>query len=317
MKTIHYLLFTILLQIITGACDEATGEIGNLSDGETVNQSDRETVDQPDDNTEDRDVNSEEKVVAKRGIGSWTWRYTEKSMEDMSKTAGWFYTWKADRVWVHHPDNMEFVPMIYTADFATTENFEKAKRSTSGILLGFNEPDMKVQANMTAADALTLWPKFEETGLRLGSPAIAGDERKVGNWLDEFLKGTDNYKPKVDFICVHRYPQTNDPDEALLDLKNYLEGVYEKYKKPIWLTEFAMIKFGADQQFPTDAGQAKFAKEASEMMDDLQYVERYAWFVIMPYTAEPGFDVENIHLYDGDGNITQVGKAYRDAGLQD
>ncbi len=252
---------------------------------------------------------------SKKGIGSWYWEHTEKTMEDLSKSAGWFYTWKADRVWVHHPDNMEFVPMIYTADFATTENFTKAKESTSGILLGFNEPDRASQADLTVEQALSYWPMFEATGLRLGSPAIAGDERQNNSWLERFINGTDDYKPRVDFICVHRYPWTTDPNEAIADLKRYLEDVHQKFNKPIWLTEFAMIKFGADPQFPTDADQAKFAKEAVELLESLDYVERYAWFVIMPYTAPPGFHISNIHLYDGNGDITIVGEAYRDAGL--
>ena len=52
------------------------------------------------------------------------------------------------------------------------------------MLLGFNEPDLAEQANMTVEKALELWPRLEATGMRLGSPAVAcgaADERAAGS----------------------------------------------------------------------------------------------------------------------------------------
>ncbi len=43
------------------------------------------------------------------------------------------------------------------------------------VLLGFNEPDMSSQSNMTVSDALRLWPRLMATGMRLGSPAVAAN----------------------------------------------------------------------------------------------------------------------------------------------
>jgi len=47
------------------------------------------------------------------------------------------------------PPGTEYVPMIWRAADATPVNVAIAKQSTSGILLGFNEPNEKVQANNT------------------------------------------------------------------------------------------------------------------------------------------------------------------------
>ncbi|PIG98398.1 hypothetical protein CS542_06290 [Pedobacter sp. IW39] len=44
-------------------------------------------------------------------------------------------------------------------------------------MLGFNEPDLGDQSNMSVQDALAAWPKLESIGLPLGSPATA----KPGN----------------------------------------------------------------------------------------------------------------------------------------
>ena len=46
------------------------------------------------------------------------------------------------------------MPMIWAVSDATTSNINTAKRSNSGILLGFNEPDNKDQADDTVAVGL-------------------------------------------------------------------------------------------------------------------------------------------------------------------
>ena len=254
----------------------------------------------------------------KKGIGTWGWRKSEKAMADLSQGASWYYTWWPHERGVKAPDTMEFVPMIYTREYAKDEYFEMAKQSPSGVLLGFNEPDRAAQANMSVEEALEHWPKFEETGLRLGSPAMADDETRPDSWMRRFLAGTDDYKPQVDFLCVHRYPHTRDPYEALNLLEEYLARVYRTFGLPIWLTEFSMIHFnvgpGGVALFPSDEEQAEFARKASELLESLPYVERYAWFVISPYRREAGFEAANFNLYDENGDVTEVGLAYRDSG---
>ena len=256
----------------------------------------------------------------KKGVGTWGSRTSAKKMLDVSQGASWYYTWWPHERGVVAPESMEFVPMIYTREYVKDDYFEMAKQSSSGVLLGFNEPDRMQQAGMSVEEAWEHWPKFEATGLRLGSPSMAGNGEEIYpfSWLKRFLAGNENYKPRVDFICIHRYPHTRDPEEALNNLKYHLDRVYEEFGLPIWLTEYSMIHFhvGPDgiALFPTEEAQAQFARESSELLESLPYVERYAWFVLDYYTAERGFDVANIHLYDKNGDVTRVGRAYRDGG---
>ena len=49
------------------------------------------------------------------------------------------------------PPGTQYVPMIWAASDATTGNLNTAKASGSGIVLGFNEPDNKNQADDTVA----------------------------------------------------------------------------------------------------------------------------------------------------------------------
>lgn len=46
-------------------------------------------------------------------------------------------------------------------------------RANGPYLLGLNEPDMAGQSNMTAEQALDLWPRLMAAGKVLGSPAVA------------------------------------------------------------------------------------------------------------------------------------------------
>lgn len=39
-------------------------------------------------------------------------------------------------------------------------------------MLGFNEPDLSEEANMTVEQALSLWPQFEPIGLPLVDPSF-------------------------------------------------------------------------------------------------------------------------------------------------
>ena len=47
------------------------------------------------------------------------------------------------------PSGTQYVPMIFSASAATPENIALAKQSGSDVLLGFNEPNEKVQAANT------------------------------------------------------------------------------------------------------------------------------------------------------------------------
>jgi hypothetical protein len=82
--------------------------------------------------------------------------------------------------------------------------------------------------------------------------------------------------------------------------------VYNRYHKPIWLTEYALINFGSGPRYPTQAQQAAFVTGSTAMLDSLSYVERYAWFALPSKGNDTG-------LYTNGTTPTQVGLAYRAA----
>jgi RNA polymerase sigma factor (sigma-70 family) len=239
---------------------------------------------------------------ARKGVSTWYFNGVTGALQDVG--AGWYYDWQASRQNIAAPAGVEFVPMIRAADSATPATLAQAKQQGTE-LLGFNEPDLSSQANMSVAQALDLWPRLVATGMRLGSPSVASGGDTPGGWLDQFMTGAAARGYRVDFVTLHWYGSDFSP-AAIGQLKSYVQAVYDRYHKPIWLTEYALINFGGGQKYPTQAQQAAFVTGSTAMLDVLPYVARYAWFALPSQGDDTG-------LYRAANSPTTVGLAYRAA----
>ncbi len=243
-------------------------------------------------------------AVKKKGVSAWKFNGVTAAMSDAE--VGWFYTWASGKQQIQPPAGVEFVPMIWGPGSVTDAELNQAK-SQGTTLLGFNEPDMAGQANMTVAKALELWPRLQSTGMRLGAPAVAYGGDVAGGWLDRFMKGAADRDYKVDFIPLHWYGADFDATRATEQLRGYLQATHNRYNKPIWLTEYALIDFSTGTpRYPTPAQQAAFVKKSTAMLQGLSFVQRYAWFTLSADRGGTG-------LYNG-ATPNQIGTAYRAAG---
>lgn len=209
---------------------------------------------------------------ARKGVGVWTFNGVNTALSRSG--ASWYYTWSPTHSGISGPG---FVPMIWGGKSADASSLAAAKQA-GPYLLGFNEPDMAGQANMTVDQALSLWPKLEATGKVLGSPAVAYGGDTAGGWLDRFMSGAGQKGYRVDFIALHWYGGDFTTPDAVAQLKSYVQAVHNRYHKPIWLTEFALADFSNGTRYPTDQQQAAFVTAATKMLDGLPYLQRYAWF---------------------------------------
>ena len=75
--------------------------------------------------------------------------------------AGWYYTWSAGHDGITTPPGVDFVPMIWGGGSVSDQSLAQAK-SSGHYLLGFNEPDMSSQANMTVAQARDAFRKAQQ-----------------------------------------------------------------------------------------------------------------------------------------------------------
>jgi hypothetical protein len=237
---------------------------------------------------------------AKKGVSTWDFAGVGAAMADVH--AAWYYNWAAGPTG-GAGTSAEFVPMIWGPHSVSATELNRAK-SNGTTLLGFNEPDHSEQANMTPTQALDLWPQLQATGLRLGSPAVASGGANAGGWLDQFISGARQRGYRVDFIALHWYGGDFGA-AAVGQLKSYLQAVYDRYHLPIWLTEYALMRFGPTT-YPSAAQQVSFIQGSTAMLQSLSFVERYAWFALPTST---GTDATG--LYRNGTTPTDAGVAYR------
>jgi Glycosyl hydrolase catalytic core len=213
----------------------------------------------------------------KKGVSAWAFPGVRSALAQSG--VHWYYTWATSQGGITTPRGVSFVPMIWGPGSVTTAGLRQA-RQAGHVLLTFNEPDMGSQSNMTVGQALGLWPRLMATGMRLSSPAVAYGGDTPGGWLDQFLRGAAARHYRVNFIALHWYGGDFTTSDAVSQLKSYLQAVWNRYHKAIWLTEFALIRFGASTAFPSPQLQAAFVTAATAMLQRLPYVWRYAWFAL-------------------------------------
>ncbi|BCJ55530.1 hypothetical protein Asp14428_70050 [Actinoplanes sp. NBRC 14428] len=242
---------------------------------------------------------------AKKGVGTWQFDGIKGALDDVG--AGWYYNWAPDNDSMPAPADVEFVPMVWGRANVTDATLAKVKRE-GDVLLGFNEPDMGGQANMSVEDALAAWPRLQATGLRLGSPAVAYGGDTSGGWLDRFMKGAKQKNLRVDFITLHWYG-SDFSSAAVGQFLGYVDAVHRRYDLPVWVTEYGLMNFSGSPKYPSAAQEVAFIKGSTRGLESRSYVERYAWFGL-PAVG----DSVDFGLYRDARTPTEAGKAYKAAG---
>jgi Glycosyl hydrolase catalytic core len=242
---------------------------------------------------------------SRKGVSAWSFDGVDTALSQSG--AEWYYTWSAGHAGITTPRGVDFVPMIWGGGSVTAQSISQAK-SSGHYLLGFNEPDLSSQSNMSVGQALDLWPKLEATGQTLGSPAVAAGGATPAGWLDRFMSGAKSRGYRVDFIALHWYGGDFGTAAAVGQLRSYLQSVWNRYHKPIWLTEYALINFSSGIHYPSESQQAAFLTASTKMLDNLSFLQRYAWFALPAADDGP-----STGLFTGGPKVTDVGKAFEAA----
>lgn len=245
----------------------------------------------------------------KRGVA-----FSLTRSEDMSLLCpyiSWDYNWGNDAtsdatMWFQVYD-VDFCPMCWSGSYSKDKirKYVEANPSTK-YLLGFNEPNLKDQANMTPDQAAALWPEVvalaKELNLKLVAPAmnygtLEGYSDPI-KWLDEFFAKPGVELKDISALSLHCYMKSPAA------VKSYIER-FAKYNKPIWLTEFCAW----------DGGVSNVEQQMSYMCNVLNYleqepnVERYAWFI--PRYKTPGTEPYMQLLTNApDIKLTDLGQMY-------
>lgn len=206
---------------------------------------------------------------SKRGVA-----YNVESLTNAFASASlvsWAYNWGSTTSTIS--STLQYVPMLWglSSDHTSgwTSAVTKALATGSTHILGFNEPDYSLQANLDTASAAAGWKTYLEPyagKAKLGSPAVTNGAAPMGlQWLEGFITACADCT--IDFVCIHWY---NGGSAA--DFKAYVAQAYAAGKnRPLWITEF--------QAPGSDAEQQAFLEIVLPWLDSTPMVERYAYFM--------------------------------------
>ena len=235
---------------------------------------------------------------AVRYVRVFPWRWvSKKGACDVSPDtldAAWHYNWNNDK---NSTLNWEYVPIRQQRWWP---GYPSDKPSVTH-LLGFNEPDNPVEDSYQTLDngsrdsAIAAWPELLQTGLRVGAPAVTDGGKW---WLFDFMNKANAAGVRVDYIPVHFYQCGMSASQ----LKAWLQDIWDRYHKPIWVTE---CNNGANW---TSCGDPSYNQNADviaswiDMMDNTPWIERYAVYS----------NVESVrNLVYPDGSLTPAGAVYK------
>ena len=247
---------------------------------------------------------------AKRGVAFSFTQVTDLPL--MSPYISWDYNWgntpSNDAALWFDSNEMDFCPMCWNGNYnADAIRAFVAAHPNTKYLLGFNEPNLTDQANMTPAQAAAIWSPVvalaKELNLKLVSPAmnygtLAGYSDPI-KWLDEFFA-----QPNVDVndiyaISIHCYMSSASA------VQGYVEK-YEKYNKPIWMTEFCAW----DPVPGSVTTQMDYMCAVLNYLEANPKVERYAWFIPRSGNKVDSPPYMQLLTHDYPADLTDLGKMY-------
>lgn len=195
--------------------------------------------------------------------------------------AGWYYTWGPG---VGNPGNFDakHYPMFWSTPSQGTINDVKSRNPD--YVLGFNEPERPDQANLTVAQAISSWTgisnAFTGTSTKLVSPAVS-DTGEGQAWMASFMQQAAANNLKVDAVGFHWYgvSNPNNPAGAASSFLSRVDDYYNRYGKPVFITEFAIHDWGgAYSDAQIIEANRQFLNIVIPALDSRSHVAGYAWY---------------------------------------
>ncbi|KAF2744104.1 glycoside hydrolase family 128 protein [Sporormia fimetaria CBS 119925] len=237
-----------------------------------------------------------------------------------NSTLTWYYNWSpypnSDRF---NSDTLEFIPLIHGLDGASdprTSRVISRLPSSSEHLLSFNEPDGSNESggsSISPEDAAQAYIEHivpyrnSERAWKISHPSTTGSGMGL-EWLRAFNASCYDIDPEngcpTDFIAAHFYGGF----EGLASWLGTLEEFYnkdrsEEQKLKIWVTEMALPQAGVEET-------VAMLNQSLAYLDELEYVERYAWFGSFRTDDANEWTGDAVAMFDDDGGLTEVGAVY-------
>jgi hypothetical protein len=219
----------------------------------------------------------------------------------------WYYTWKPYPI--EGVPAEKFVPMLRSRGGRALDRHIAHFRSKGKVpvLLALNEPNVAKGDNMSVEEVVQRWPEISDLAEQIGSPAPSG---ALGPWFDQFYVYVGKYGLRLDFMALHLY---SAPDAASFLSK--IDAVYDRYRLPIWITEFAVADWDAlkkpNKNRYSESEVLAFMRAVLPELEKRPYIIRYAWFGASDYCLHHE-EVRTSRLFESDGSLTPLGRFYAD-----
>jgi Glycosyl hydrolase catalytic core len=227
----------------------------------------------------------------------------------------WNYGWNLEQS-PCQPTLSNFIPMAWNGGRNISDLRNKihnaniplyVSNGTIRILLGFNEPDFAEQANMPVTVAIERWVALQELGIPLVGPSAGNAE---GIWMKEFMGNATALNLRIDYVGVHSYGGV-----SFTFFVNRMTRIYNLYKKPLVLTEFASADWTATTKSQNKFNPCQvlsFMKQALPWLEETWWIHSYAWFPFSQ-TSVAGWPSA---LFDENNTLTILGRYYQSVNNQ-
>ncbi len=235
----------------------------------------------------------------------------------LGKGISWFYNWGPNITEsVNTPtlaNKIDFIPMAWNGSFnAVAIRAFKTLHPECEYLLGFNEPNLTDQANMTPTVAAQKWVAFaalaKELNMKLISPAMNyGTLANYADpivWLDEFF--TLVPLSSIDGIAIHCYMSNASA------MASYVKR-FKKYGKPLWMTEFCAW----EKNITSVNAQMTYMSEAINYLECNADIARYAWFIPRASGSVDSYPFMQLLTKTTPYELSPLGKVFVNMSTQD
>ena len=174
-----------------------------------------------------------------------------------------------------------------------TTNAKKTIAAGATHFLGFGEPELPGDLQMTPQEAVDLWMKELQPyadQVKIGAPSVV----QTGlDWLAEFLTKCEIAGCKIGFVSVHWFWKSDE--QGRKDFKDVIgKAIKLANNRPLWVPNFGC---SGDRE-----AQKSFLDEMLPFLDGQKEIERYAFVAL---DKEVGF------LEQG-GGLSTLGQFYAD-----
>ncbi|KAI0627279.1 Glycoside hydrolase family 128 protein [Pyrenophora tritici-repentis] len=197
----------------------------------------------------------------------------------------------------------QFIPMMHGPDKSTAQewlaNVDLAvKKHKSTAVMGFNEPDIAAQANLSPEAACSAWKEYMNPikstypEITIIGPSVSNGQAPLGlDWLSRFHTVCPD--AIVDAANIHFYDQY---DSTVFDrFKAHVEKAAKQTGQKLFITEFGLNPGTANPQQA-----AEFLAQCIEYLDAEPVVDGYAYFMVG----------EGENQLNSNGALSAAGKIY-------